>query len=119
MKPGRWIERWSLGPARGWKARARPRQLTGSELPRPRSTIISASLCAEIRGGSRSMPGLLRQPSFALLWTAGLISQIGDWLLVLSLPLYVYQQSGSSLATGATFAAGLLPRIVVGSLAGV
>lgn len=65
------------------------------------------------------MAGLLRQRSFALLWTAGLISQIGDWLLLLSLPLYVYQQTGSSLATGAAFAAGLLPRIVFGSLAGV
>jgi MFS family permease len=65
------------------------------------------------------MPGLMRQRSFALLWAAGLVSHIGDWLLVFSLPLYVYQQTGSSLATGATFAAGLLPRIVVGSLAGV
>jgi MFS family permease len=65
------------------------------------------------------MLSLARQPGFALLWTAGLVSQIGDWLLVFSLPLYVYQQTGSSLATGATFAAGLLPRIAIGSLAGV
>jgi MFS family permease len=65
------------------------------------------------------MLAVLRQPGFALLWTAGFISQVGDWLLILSLPLYVYQQTGSSVATGATFAAGLLPRIVIGSLAGV
>jgi MFS family permease len=65
------------------------------------------------------MLSLARHPGFALLWTAGLVSQIGDWLLLLSLPLYVYERTASSFATGATFVAGLLPRIVIGSLAGV
>ncbi len=47
------------------------------------------------------MPGLLRQPSFARLWTAGLISQLGDWLLLLSLPLYVYERTGSPMGSSA------------------
>lgn len=65
------------------------------------------------------MLGVLRQQNVALLWSAGLISLIGDWLLTVSLPFYVYEQTGSALATGAMFAAGLVPHLLFGSVAGV
>jgi len=65
------------------------------------------------------MISTLRQRNFALLWFAGLISMIGDWVLFIALPIYTYNLTHSSLATGIMFMAGTLPRIIVGSLAGV
>src|SRR5919108_5528456 len=65
------------------------------------------------------MINTLRQRNFALLWSAGLISMIGDWVLFIALPIYTYNLTHSSLATGIMFMAGTLPRIVLGSVAGV
>ena len=62
---------------------------------------------------------VLRQRNFALLWFAGLISMIGDWMLFIALPIHTYNLTHSSLATGIMFMAGTLPRILVGSVAGV
>lgn len=65
------------------------------------------------------MINTLRQRNFALLWFAGLISMIGDWVLFIALPIYTYNLTQSSLATGIMFMAGTLPRVVIGSVAGV
>src|SRR4051794_19114821 len=65
------------------------------------------------------MLALLRQRNFALLWLAGLIDIAGDWVLIVGLPIYVYQLTGSALATSAMLAASMIPRLVFGSLAGV
>jgi hypothetical protein len=61
------------------------------------------------------MVALLRQRDFALLWIAGLISALGDWVLFVALPFYVYQRTGSTLATGTTFIAQILPPLLLGS----
>jgi MFS family permease len=61
----------------------------------------------------------LRQRNFALLWLGGLISQTGDWLLQIGLPVYVYLLTGSALATGFLFITAFVPNIVFGSVAGV
>ena len=61
----------------------------------------------------------LRNGNFARLWAAGLISQAGDWVLLIGLPIYVYILTRSLLATSITFAAGIVPQIVLGSVAGV
>ncbi len=61
----------------------------------------------------------LRRRNFALLWSGGLVSMTGDWMLLVALPIYVYEATGSALATGAMFAAGLLPNVLFGSVAGV
>ncbi len=37
------------------------------------------------------MLALLRQRNFALLWSAKLVSAIGDWFLQIALPLHVYR----------------------------
>ncbi|HEY7341770.1 MAG TPA: MFS transporter [Ktedonobacterales bacterium] len=66
-----------------------------------------------------SMFKTLRNTKFARLWCAGLISQAGDWVLAIGLPIYVYILTRSLLATSITFAAGIIPQIVLGSVAGV
>ncbi len=62
---------------------------------------------------------VLRQRDFALLWTAGLISMIGDWVLMVGLPVEVYRRTGSTLATAGMVLAVLVPSLVLGSVAGV
>ena len=62
---------------------------------------------------------LLRQRNMALLWVGGLISLIGDWLLLAALPYYVYQLTGSLLATAAMTVIQLAPSVVLSSFAGV
>lgn len=65
------------------------------------------------------MLSVLRQRNFALLWLAGLISTAGDFALVIALPLYIYQQTDSTLATAAIFAVRVVPSMLIGSFAGV
>lgn len=62
---------------------------------------------------------VLRQRHFAVLWFGQLISTIGDWVLLIALPFYVYQLTGSALATGTMFIVETLPRIAFASLVGV
>ncbi len=65
------------------------------------------------------MFALLRQRNFGYIWVGGLISLVGDWMLLTALPVYIYQLTGSTLATGAMLAARVVPRILLGSVAGV
>src|SRR5215218_7424050 len=65
------------------------------------------------------MLAVLRQRNFALLWAGGLISMLGDWLLFIALPFYIYNLTGSALATGAMFIAETLPILLFGSIGGV
>jgi MFS family permease len=61
----------------------------------------------------------LRQRDFFLAWLGGLISMMGDWVLFIALPIYIYQLTDSTLATSGMFVAGLLPALLLGSVAGV
>ncbi|GHO75836.1 MFS transporter [Ktedonobacter sp. SOSP1-85] len=61
----------------------------------------------------------LRKRDFALLWLGQIVSLSGDWLLLLALPFYIYQLTGSVLQTGIMYMIEMLPRILLGSLAGV
>jgi MFS family permease len=65
------------------------------------------------------MLAILRQRNFALLWLGGLVSFVGDWVLFIALPVYVYDLTGSALATGGMFIAQTAPRLLFGSIAGV
>ncbi|MGH8876419.1 MAG: MFS transporter [Stackebrandtia sp.] len=67
----------------------------------------------------RTSLAVLRQRDFALLWWAGLISIAGNWMLIIAVPVAVYQLTGSAAVLAATTAAGWGPRILVGPLAGV
>jgi MFS family permease len=62
---------------------------------------------------------LLRQPNFRLLTLGGIVSSLGDWLLFIALPFYIYDLTGSALATGGMFIAETVPTILLGSVAGV
>lgn len=65
------------------------------------------------------MKGPLGVPAFRRLWIAGFVSEIGDWVLLVALPVYVYQLTGSTAATATTFVVALLPSLVLSPLAGV
>ncbi|HLX58928.1 MAG TPA: MFS transporter [Ktedonobacteraceae bacterium] len=65
------------------------------------------------------MIATLRQRNFALLWLGGLISNTGDWLLIIGLPVYVYLLTGSVLATSITLITAYIPNLLFGSVAGV
>ncbi len=65
------------------------------------------------------MPTVLRQRNFVLLWGGAFISQLGDWVLLIALPLFVYQHTGSALATGTLVIVETVPGLFLGSFAGV
>src|SRR5689334_1810216 len=65
------------------------------------------------------MIAVLRQRNFGLLWVGQNISMIGDWVLFVALPFYIYTLTGSTLATGIMFIVQTLPRLFFGSVAGV
>jgi MFS family permease len=61
----------------------------------------------------------LRRRGFALLWAGGLVSDLGDWTLLIGLPVFVFQLTGSALTTSTIFVAELIPALVVGQIGGV
>lgn len=62
---------------------------------------------------------LLRNRNFMLVWWVGLISWVGNYMLFIALPVYVYNETNSALATSLSVMAGALPTIFVGQIAGV
>ncbi|GGM06771.1 MFS transporter [Dactylosporangium sucinum] len=60
----------------------------------------------------------LRHRDFRRLWLAGLISDTGDWLLLVALPILVYQRTQSTLQTAFAFLVELGPAVLLGPLAG-
>jgi len=65
------------------------------------------------------MRALLRDRNLLLVLGAGMISQLGDWALVLGLPLFVYGRTHSIALSGALVTVDLLPRLFAGPIAGV
>jgi hypothetical protein len=62
--------------------------------------------------------GALSVPAFRTLWAAGLISDAGDWLLLVALPIVVFGITGSPLGTAAAFAAELAPGVILAPVSG-
>lgn len=75
---------------------------------------MSAASPSSVKGSPRSALGI---PAFRRLWTAGLISDTGDWLLFIALPLVVLRISGSALGTSIAFLLELIPPVVLAPLA--
>jgi MFS family permease len=61
----------------------------------------------------------LRNRSFLRLWTGGLVNDLGDWTLLVALPVYVFQLTGSALVTSTVFVVELIPGLIAGQFAGV
>ncbi|SNY74070.1 MFS transporter [Paractinoplanes atraurantiacus] len=60
----------------------------------------------------------LAVPAFRRLWIAGLVSDAGDWLMFIALPLVVLQLTGSALGTSFAFLLELAPPVLIAPLAG-
>lgn len=61
---------------------------------------------------------LLRQKNFLFIWAARQTSALGDWILLIVLPLYIHNLTGSTIATGTMFITQMTPRLFFGSIAG-
>jgi MFS family permease len=61
--------------------------------------------------------GAFAVPAFRRLWAAGLVSDAGDWLLFIALPLVVYRITGSALGTSIAFLLELAPAVLLAPLA--
>jgi MFS family permease len=62
---------------------------------------------------------LLRTRNFGLLWWGGLISNMGDWMLLVGLSYEVYRRVGSTVGPMGAVLSFLVPSILLGSIAGV
>ncbi|MCP5098303.1 MAG: MFS transporter, partial [Chloroflexi bacterium] len=65
------------------------------------------------------MIATFRNRNFSLLWLAGLISLMGNWMLIAALPFHIYAVTGSALATSGWLISYILPGVLFGSVAGV
>ncbi len=63
-------------------------------------------------------PAALAERDFRSLWLAGLISDGGDWMLLVALPIVVYGMTGSALGTSIAFLAQLAPGVLLAPLGG-
>ena len=54
-----------------------------------------------------------------LLFGAGLISMIGDWILRIGLVYYVYALTSSTMASALAMLASFVPQVLLGSVAGI
>lgn len=67
---------------------------------------------------SREAPSPWRTRDFRLVWGGGFINDMGDWLLVVALPVYVFVESGSGSATAILFVVELVAALVLGPVGG-
>lgn len=69
---------------------------------------------------TRYLTTLRRNPRFARVWMAQVVSQMGDWFSLIALSALVSRYSnGSGMAVSTLFLAMLLPSVIVGPFAGV
>jgi MFS family permease len=60
----------------------------------------------------------LAVPAFRRLWIAGIVSDAGDWLMLIALPLVVLRLTGSALGTSFAFLLELAPAVLLAPVAG-
>ena len=57
-------------------------------------------------------------PAFRRLWLAGTVSEAGDWLLFIALPLLVLRLTGSAFGTALAFLLEIAPAVLLSPVAG-
>src|SRR4051812_47483047 len=62
---------------------------------------------------------IARNRPFGLLWSSQLLSNVGNWLLIVAVPVFVFQITGSALSIGLAFFAETAPALVLGRIGGV
>jgi predicted MFS family arabinose efflux permease len=62
---------------------------------------------------------LFRNRNLMLVWWAGLISMLGNYMLFIALPVYIFDKTLSTLSTAFSVMGGGFATIVVGQVAGV
>ncbi|MFD5316868.1 MFS transporter [Streptomyces sp. NPDC127098] len=60
-----------------------------------------------------------RHPAFRLLLGGSVVAALGNWLLIVAIPVHVFHLTGSATATGLAIAVEALPGLLVGPWAGV
>lgn len=61
----------------------------------------------------------LRLAGFRRLWVGGLVNDLGDWALLIALPVFVFNLTGSALTTSTVFVVELIAGLIAGQAAGV
>jgi predicted MFS family arabinose efflux permease len=61
----------------------------------------------------------LRLAGFRRLWLGGLVNDLGDWALLIALPVFVFNLTGSALTTSTVFVVELIAGLIAGQAAGV
>jgi MFS family permease len=56
--------------------------------------------------------------NFRMVWAGGLVNDIGDWLLIVALPVFVFSETGSGGATAVLFVIEFVVAVVLGPAAG-
>jgi MFS family permease len=62
---------------------------------------------------------VLRNRAFGRLWLSQLQSNLGTWLMVVAVPVYVFRLTGSATGTGLALLAETVPALVVAPFAGL
>ncbi len=62
---------------------------------------------------------LLRRHDFAMIWLAGLLAYLGNSMLFVALPVWVYLEYDSATLVSITALMSIIPSVVLGSVAGI
>ncbi len=69
-------------------------------------------------GGPGRAASAMAVPAFRRLWIAGIVSDAGDWLMFIALPIVVLQLTGSAFGTSVAFLLALAPPVLLAPAAG-
>ena len=69
-------------------------------------------------GSSTAVPSPWRNRDLVLVLVGGTVNNVGDWMLLVALPVYVYVETGSGLATAAVFLIELVIGVGLGPIGG-